>query len=56
MLLLNHLFNHGAKRIYIEVYEDNVVSLKAHLVAGYRELGRIEVRKTLSNKTYVRWL
>jgi RimJ/RimL family protein N-acetyltransferase len=55
-LLVEKLFSLGAKRIYIDVYEENIPSLKGQVSAGFRELGRIHVVNTRLFKTYVRWL
>ncbi|HWR97511.1 MAG TPA: GNAT family N-acetyltransferase [Candidatus Methanoperedens sp.] len=55
-LLLEHLFSRGARRVYIDVFSDNVYSWKGQQKAGFREAGRVRVRRTLGGKTYVRWM
>lgn len=56
ILVLDWLFSRGAVRVYVDVYEDNVYSLKAQRNAGYREFGRIQTRHWPPGRTYVRWL
>jgi len=53
---LQMLFGMGARRVYVEAFEDNEYSWRAHLKAGYREFGRIEVRSPLRGGSFVRWV
>ena len=55
-LLLTRLFANGATRVYVDAFADNEYSWKGHFSAGYQELGRIFVKKTITGKEYVRWL
>jgi ribosomal protein S18 acetylase RimI-like enzyme len=55
-LKLRSLFENGAKRVFVEAFEDNVYAWRGHLKAGYREIGRIHVKKSLSGNTYIRWI
>lgn len=54
-LVLEHLFSMGAKRVYIDAYEDNVPSWRGQYAAGFKKIGRIHVL-TLFGKTFIRWL
>jgi RimJ/RimL family protein N-acetyltransferase len=56
VLLLKYLFGIGARRVYIDAFEDNVYSWRGQLAAGYREFGRIVVARSLSGKKYARWV
>lgn len=55
-LILSLLFANGARRVYVDAFADNEYSWKGHFSAGYKELGRIYVRKTITGKEYIRWL
>jgi hypothetical protein len=50
------LFSIGAKRVYIDAFENNIPSLKGQHAAGFKEIGRIHVFNTRIFKTYVKWL
>lgn len=56
IICLEHLFKNGVSRVYTEAYEDNIYSRKGHRAVGFREFGRVFVRKTLTGKTYIRWV
>jgi len=55
-LLLSHLFKNGATRVYVDAFVDNEYSWKGHFSAGYQEVGRVFVKRTITGKEYVRWL
>ena len=55
-LALSQLFTNGATRVYIDAFADNEYSWKGQFSAGYQEMGRIFVKKTITGKEYVRWL
>jgi RimJ/RimL family protein N-acetyltransferase len=56
ILALESLFQAGVRRVYVEAFEDNVYTWHGHRRAGYREFGRIHVKRRIGGKQYVRWL
>ena len=56
VLLLDYLFSKGARRVYVDAFEDNEYSWRGAHKAGYREIGKIHVKTTLRGRTYVRWI
>lgn len=54
-LLLRHLFDMGASRVYIDCNKDNIPSLKAQIRAGFRPIGEIRVLGPLLGRDFIRW-
>lgn len=56
ILTLETLFSRGAQRVYVEAFADNEFAWRAQRKAGFREFGRIDVRRGRRGQTFVRWL
>jgi ribosomal protein S18 acetylase RimI-like enzyme len=56
VLLLEALFARGARRVYVEAFEDNEYAWHAQRKAGFVEFGRIDVRRGRRGRTFVRWI
>ena len=55
-LILENLFQNGATRVYVDVFKDNIPSLKAQLNAGFKEFGEISVVNIpFSFRKFIRW-
>ena len=56
VLFLKYLFEIGAKRVFTDVFEDNIPSIKSLRYAGYKYWGTIQVLNIpLFNRQFVRW-
>jgi RimJ/RimL family protein N-acetyltransferase len=56
ILLIDHLFSIGARRVFTDAYEENIYSIRAHRKAGYRQFGRIHVKPSRRGMDYVKWI
>ena len=54
-VLLQHVFNEGIERVYIDCYRGNVAALKGQIRAGFRPVALIRVIPALGRGPFIRW-